>query len=374
MLGWEFPPNSVGGLGTHTYEIVKALAKKGVSVDLLLPFKEHYNIDGVEFDFVPVDFFTGSYSTFSGGIRSLVYGNLFSEIKGYTEGALRISATKKFDIIHANDWLTAMAGLEIKRASKKPLVLTMHSTEYDRTAGNPWDVIRKMEKAAIDGADLIIAVSERLKQELISMYSADPAKIRVIYNAIDFTKFGKVNVKRESKLILYVGRLSIQKGVDHLIRAFKIVSENDKDALLYIVGDGPELKSLIDLSISLGLADKVLFLGRVPDEEMEYLYSAASIFVMPSVSEPFGITALEAIASKTPTIISAQSGASEIIKNTIKVNFWDSNYMADTILGLLKYPHAKEIMSSEAYRELSGSTWENRADRFMEAYSTLTGQ
>lgn len=371
MLGWEFPPNSVGGLGTHTYEIVKALSKKGIKIRLLLPYEQHYPVDGVEFEAVPMNFVTGAYSTFSGSSGSRIYGDVASEIRSYAAGALLIAMRKDFDIIHANDWLTGIAGVEIKKKTGKPLVLTIHSTEYDRTAGHPWGFIRDAEKFAIDNADLVIAVSERLRQQLISVYKCDPDKITVIHNAIDASKFSGISSQNKPRILLYVGRLSIQKGIDHLIRAFKIVSGEDKDVLLYIAGEGPELKGLIELTMDLGLQDRVIFLGRVRDEEIEYLYSLASVFIMPSVSEPFGITALEAVASGTPTIISAQSGVSEILKNTIKVDFWDSQNMADAILGLLKYPSVKETMSSEAYKELSNMTWENRADRFIEVYKKI---
>ena len=246
---------------------------------------------------------------------------------------------------------------------------TIHSTEYDRTAGKPWERIAKEEKELIDNADVVVTVSRRLKEELIALYNADGKKVSVIYNAINREKFNGIKRDSNRKVVLYVGRLSVQKGIDNLIRAFKIVSKKNDDALLYIIGEGPELSNLINLSINLDLSDKVIFLGRVPDAEMEMLYSIANVFVMPSVSEPFGIVALEAIASNVPTIVSSQSGVSEIIKNTLTVNFWDTEQMADLILGLLEYSEINKEMAKNAYKELDSITWEKAAEKFIETYN-----
>ena len=217
-----------------------------------------------------------------------------------------------------------------------------------------------------------IRYRNRLKNEIIELYKVDPHKIKVIYNAIDKQKFNRNKINAGSKLVLYVGRLSIQKGVDHLIMAFKIVSDIDKDAILGIAGEGPELNNLINLTIDLNINNKVVFFGRVSDEELEQLYQIARVFVMPSVSEPFGITALESLASKTPTIISIQSGVSEVINNVFKINFWDSYQMADIILGILQYPAVGEEISRNAYNELMNITWENSAQKFIDLYNSLT--
>ncbi len=373
MLGWEFPPNSIGGLGTHTYELTKALANLGVSIKLVLPLKEHAYINGVEFELVPMDRVGGVYSIRSAEdlFGTNPYGNLFEEINKYVYNTTRITSGAKFDIIQANDWLTARAGLELKKLTGKPLIVTMHSTEYDRTAGNPWNFIVEEEKKAVHGADVVVTVSRRLKDQLVGLYGVSSEKIHVIHNAIDRTRFNHKGHANKPRIVLYTGRLSVQKGIDHLIRAFRIVADSDNDALLYIVGDGPEMKNLIELSIDLNLQDRVHFFGRVSDDEIEYLYSIADVYVMPSVSEPFGITALEAMASRTPTIISAQSGVSEVIKNTLKVDFWDSQQMADMILGILRYPAIDRTLSDEAYGELSYITWEESARKFIKLYREL---
>lgn len=373
LLGWEFPPQSVGGLGTHSYNIVKALSKRGVIVSVILPFKTHAKIKGVKFLTFESQLFNGVYSLSSkksnNKDRERLYRDVLNEVEEYKNKALELADKADFDVIHANDWVTGRAAIEIKKKTGKKLIATIHSTEYDRTAGKPWDRIAEEEKALIDNADIVVTVSMRLKEEIISLYKADEKKINIIYNAINKDKFKGIKKNGEQKVVLYVGRLSVQKGIDNLIKAFKIVSEKEDSALLYIVGEGPELPNLINLSIKLNLADKVIFLGRVPDEEIETLYSIANVFVMPSVSEPFGIVALEAIASNVPTIVSTQSGVSEIIRNTLKVDFWDTEQMADLILGVLDYNQINKEISKNAYRELENITWEKAAEKFIALYN-----
>ncbi len=373
LLGWEFPPQSVGGLGTHSYNIVKALSKRGVIVSVILPFKTHAKIKGVKFLTFESQLFNGIYSLSSkksnNKAQERLYRDVLNEVEEYKNKALELADKADFDVIHANDWVTGRAAIEIKKKTGKKLIATIHSTEYDRTAGKPWDRIAEEEKALIDNADIVVTVSMRLKEEIISLYKADEKKINIIYNAINKDKFKGIKKNGEQKVVLYVGRLSVQKGIDNLIKAFKIVSEKEDSALLYIVGEGPELPNLINLSIKLNLADKVIFLGRVPDEEIETLYSIANVFVMPSVSEPFGIVALEAIASNVPTIVSTQSGVSEIIRNTLKVDFWDTEQMADLILGVLDYNQINKEISKNAYRELENITWEKAAEKFIALYN-----
>ena len=369
FLGWEFPPQTVGGLGVHTYNIVKALNSLGVSVSLILPKGSYQKIDGVKFIILPTGVKFSVYSDRTKPIPFL-YNDLLGSVEKFAQEALDAARNEDFDVIQANDWLTAIAGIRIKQATHKPLVITIHSTEYDRTIGNPWKWISDIEKLAMNEADIVVTVSNRMKQEIISLYGINPEKIKVIYNAINRGSLQTDKFKQESELILYVGRLSIQKGVDHLIRAFKIVAENDPEAILGIAGDGPEMKNLIALSINLGLAGKVLFFGRVSDTELEQLYRMARVFVMPSVSEPFGITALESVASGTPTIISTESGVSEVLKNVFKVNFWDSNQIADIILGILKYPAVGEEIAKRAYNDISNITWENSARKFIGIYNS----
>ncbi len=372
FLGWEFPPHSVGGLGTHSYNLVRALAEKGIQMSVILPFRDYTKIDGIEFITFEGSSFASVYSLGKGQEKKdcqTLYMNVFNEVEEYRKKAVELSSKVEFDVIHANDWVTGRAAIEIKKKSGKKLVTTIHSTEYDRTAGNPWEEIAKEEKSIIDNSDIIVTVSRRLRDEIIRLYGVNENKIKIIYNAIERGRFNSLRKNQNRRIVLYVGRLSVQKGVDRLIMAFKTVIERRPDALLYIVGEGQEMPNLIRLSIDLGLADKVIFLGRAPDEDREFLYSIANVFVMPSVSEPFGIVALEAIASNVPTIVSLQSGVSEVIRNVLKVDFWDVQQMADMIIGLMEYGGINEELSKEAYRELNEITWGKAAEEFVNLYS-----
>ena len=370
FLGWEFPPRSVGGLGTHSYNIIKALVKRGVQVSIILPFTNHLKMEGVEFlTFESRASSVYNLSEAADNKNDVLYRDIFNEVEEYKNKAIELSSKTDFDVIHANDWVTGGAAIEIKNRTGKKLIATIHSTEYDRTAGKPWERISEEEKRLIDKADKVVTVSNRLKSEIMEIYGTDEKKINVIYNAINREDGASVKKKNiERKVVLYIGRLSVQKGIDNLIKAFKLVSEKDKGAVLYVVGEGSEMKNLIDLSINLELADKVIFLGRAPEKEVERLYSIAKVFVMPSVSEPFGIVALEAMSARVPTIISSQSGVSEVIKNTLKVDFWDIHQMADMIIGILKYGGIKEELSTHAYEELSKVSWEKAADEFIRLY------
>ncbi len=374
FLGWEFPPNSVGGLGTHSYNIVKALSKKKVKMDVIIPFKSYTNIEGVRF--LTFESSAGSiYRVFEkdkGHKESTLYKDIFNEVEEYKDMALQLSSKVNFDVIHANDWVTGRAAIELKKKTGKKLIVTIHSTEYDRTAGKPWKSIEEEEKRLLDYADSVVTVSNRLKSGIINLYGINEKKISVIYNAIEREKANSDKIiETERKVVLFIGRLSVQKGVDNLIRAFKIVSDKNKNAVLYIVGEGPEMRNLIDLSIKLDIHDKVIFLGRAPDKEVEKIYSVAKVFVMPSVSEPFGIVALEAMSAKVPTIISSQSGVSEVIRNAFKVDFWDIDQLADMIIGLLEYKGVGEEISSNAFKELDNLTWDKSADEFIKLYNNI---
>ncbi|EGD71903.1 MAG: Glycosyl transferase group 1 [Candidatus Parvarchaeum acidophilus ARMAN-5_'5-way FS'] len=373
FLGWEFPPHSVGGLGTHSYNIIKALVKKGIKINVIIPFKDIADIRGVNF----LSFTSKSSSIYNikktenvDEKESTLYNDVFNEVEEYKNMALKLSSNINFDVIHANDWVTGRAAIALKKKTGKKLIVTIHSIEYDRTAGNPWDSIAQEEKRLVEYADKVVTVSNRLKLEIMNLYHIDDKKISVIYNAVDSRS--KDLIKKNTtgrKVVLFIGRLSVQKGIDNLIRAFKLVSEKDKTAVLYIVGEGPELRNLIKLSIELDLADKVIFLGRAPDNEVETLYSVAKVFVMPSVSEPFGIVALEAISAKVPTIISSQSGVSEVIRNALTVDFWDVQQLADLILGFLDYKGIGEEISNNAYSELKNITWDKSASEFIKLYN-----
>jgi len=348
MLGWEFPPFRSGGLGTHCYHLTKSLASFGVKITFLMP-KNPFKIKSDFMKIVEIDpaLMIGPYS-FTEMVGENYGWNFFDDVWKYNALCVRYAMREDFDFIHCHDWLTSIAGVEIKKRTGKPLVLTMHSTEYDRTGSlspNKWIVDR--EANAVRVADVIIAVSEMMKRQLIERYNADPNKIVVIYNAIDYDNWAASEVRRvfpDKKIVLFMGRLTIQKGPDFFLKAAKKVLEKNQDVRFVIGGKGDMLPQIIREAVAMGIADKVMFLGYVPESELPRLYASADVFVLSSVSEPFGITVLEAIASKTPTVISKQSGVRELVKNTFTVDFWDVNEMANKILALVTYPSLHKTM------------------------------
>jgi len=252
-------------------------------------------------------------------------------------------------------------------------VLTMHSTEYDRNPV-PWNWISDIESHGVKTADRIIAVSGKMKALLSEKFNADPGRVSVIYNGIDVAKYRKKdNGVRKEKLVLFLGRLTHQKGPEQFLRAAKKVLKHERNARFLVVGEGGLLPRLISLSIELGIADKVSFWGFVPEEEKRSIYSMCDAYVMPSVSEPFGISALEAMASGTPCIISKNSGVSEIAKNCLLVDFWDVDEMASQILALLRYPSMSRVMSSHEMKDAEGLGWQETAKKTIRVYNEVLG-
>jgi glycosyltransferase involved in cell wall biosynthesis len=377
MLGWEFPPAKTGGLGTHCYELVKNLGSKGVNVILLIPKRSQNikrNIPNVEIEeigsvpIMPYNSTRESTLTFEKG-----YGwNFFKEVEIFNKKCVEAALRKKFDIIHCHDWITMRAGMEIKRITGKPLIVTIHSTEYDRTANiYPLSEIVEIEKRGIREADLVITVSKQMKQQLIERYGADERKIRVIYNGIDISKYFGLTNKERKNIVLFLGRLTNQKGPWFFLHTAKKVLEKKENVLFVVAGQGEKLPELIKQSVELGIADHVLFTGYLTEEEVNYAYAKADVYVMPSVAEPFGITALEAIASGTPVIISKNAGVAEEIKHCFKVDFWDTNEMANKILGILDYPVLGECMRKNGYSEIKKFGWERTADQTIDVYRCL---
>ena len=377
MLGWEFPPAKTGGLGTHCYELVKNLGSKSVNVILLIPKRSQnakHSIPNVEIEEVgsvplmPYNSTRESTVTFEKG-----YGwNFLKEVEVFNKKCVEAALKKKFDMVHCHDWMTINAGIEIKKRTGKPLVFTMHSTEYDRTANiYPMKDIVEIERKGMQEADLVITNSKQMKQQLIERYGIDEKKIRVIYNGINASKYFGLTPKQRKNIVLFLGRLTIQKGPWFFLHAAKKVLEKKNDVTFVIAGQGDKMAELIKQSIDMGIGDHVLFTGYLTEEEINYAYSMADVYVMPSVAEPYGITALEAVASGTPVIISKNAGVAEEIKHCFKVDFWDIHEMADKILGILKYPVLGECMRRNCYSEIKKFGWERTADQTMDVYRSL---
>jgi glycosyltransferase involved in cell wall biosynthesis len=374
MIGWEFPPAKTGGLGTHCYELVKNLSKKGVGVTLLIPKRTEnvkHDIPNVEIIEVgstalnPYNTTKADNKTFEKG-----YGwNFFEEVKAFNRKCVEVAKNKKFDVIHCHDWMTSSAGLELRKITGKKMVFTVHSTEFDRTANiYPMNFVVDIEKKGIHESDLIITVSEGMKKQLIDRYGADEKKINVIYNGIDSSKYFGLTKKDSNGTVLFLGRLTNQKGTWFFLHAAKKVLEKKKDVTFIVAGQGEQMPEMIKLAINLNIMNRFIFTGYLPEDEVLRAYAAADVYVMPSVSEPFGITALEAIASGTPVIVSKNAGVAEKIVHCFKVDFWDTHEMANKIIGLLKYSVLKECMRKNCYKEINNFGWDRVADQTIGVY------
>jgi glycosyltransferase involved in cell wall biosynthesis len=377
MLGWEFPPAKTGGLGTHCFELVKNLGLNNVSVTLLIPKRNSgskHNLKNVEIEEVgSVSIMPYNTTKESTTIFEKGYGwNFFKEVEVYNKKCVEIAMKKNFDLIHCHDWITINAGIEIKKRTGKPLVFTVHSTEYDRTANiYPLDYIVETEKRGVREADTVITVSKSMKSQLVERYGADPKKIKVIYNGINASKYFGLTPKERKNIVLFFGRLTNQKGPYFFLQTAKEVLEKRNDVTFVVAGEGDNLPQLIKQSLDLRIADHVIFTGYLTEEEVNYAYAASDVYVMPSVSEPYGITALEAIASGTPVIVSKNAGVAEEIKHCFKVDFWDTHEMADKILGILNYKVLGECMRRNSYNEIKNFGWERTANQTIEAYRGL---
>ncbi len=369
MVGWEFPPFHSGGLGVHCYELAKELTRMGHRLTFLTPFPGPFApVSGVTFihpgdpaqGSVP---YPGAYEVTPGTIEP-------PTIATYNAWVASRTGLGRFDIVHVHDWFGTEGARTLARALGVPLVQTIHSTEYDRSLGHPWSEILAREQIGIDSADRIIAVSRHLKAQLVERYRADPLKVKVIYNAV--RPSARLERLSQSKgMVLYLGRLAAMKGVDTFLRAAARVAAFNDDTLFVVAGEGPEYPRLVTLAAHLGIGDRVLFLGRVTEDERAVLLSSASVFVLPSVVEPFGIAALEAMAAGVPAIVSKTSGVAEISGAVFAVDFWDIDEFASRIGELLEYPTLRQTMGEMGRWDAIREGWPERALQTVGVYAEL---
>lgn len=402
-FGWELAPVLSGGLGVVCRDLTEALVSKDVKITFVVPKLPHtflhsgfnlVNASSISLDEELLKTINIStpllpYDTSACKIQNCInskfkydqdlYGvNLLEEVECYAMTAAKIAATEPHDIIHAHDWMTGIAALKAKKVSGKPIVFHVHSTEYDRTANNPRPAIMEYEKLALEGADRIIAISEYTKKIVVEKYHINPNKISIVHNAINTDdmndSLNKLDTKVRDKMVLFLARLTIQKGADYLLQAAQKVLQKKRNVKFVIVGKGPMLSKLVDMSFELGINKQVIFAGSMNHEDVDQAYKRADLFVMPSVSEPFGLTCLEAIKNGTPVLISKQSGASEVIKNALKVDFWDVDTMASKILSVLEHDSLATTLTENGFRDLRKLTWNGQADKVVEIYHELISE
>ena len=424
MFGWEFPPHIAGGLGTACYGIVKGLSHCGVSTMFVMPsasgdedqsaaqiinasdvpvqITDTMNVDDfldkVQFVHIgtnmvpyldPAEFHTlveedrrrqvrdfsvhyGHTYKFSGKYGS----NLMEEVARYAMvgGTIAMTHKDEFDVIHAHDWLTYMAGIAAKRLSGKPLVVHVHATSFDRSSDNNIDTrVYDIEKRGMEAADKVITVSDLTRNIVITKYGIDPSKVVTVHNAVDFSGRSNVNVERgvKDKVVTFLGRITFQKGPEYCIEAAAKVLKRCDNVRFVMAGSGDMMNRSIRQVARLGISDRFHFTGFLRGKEVQEMFALSDVYVMPSVSEPFGISPLEAMRTGVPSVISKQSGAAEVLKYAFKVDFWDVDAMADEIYALLKYPALANFASKYGFDEVNTLKWNNAAVKIKNVYESV---
>ena len=424
MFGWEFPPHIAGGLGTACYGIVKGLAYNGVETIFVMPsasgdedqnvaeiinasdvavdFPESFDVgeflDRIQFLHIgtnmlpyldPQEFHAlveedrkrqekdfrisfGQKYKFSGK-----YGtSLMEEVARYAMvgGAIAMKYNGRFDVIHAHDWLTYNAGIAAKRLTGKPLVVHVHATSFDRSGDQNIDTrVYDIEKTGMEQADRVITVSDLTRNIVITKYGIDPDKVVTVHNAVDFSGRDNMQVERgvKDKVVTFLGRITFQKGPEYFIEAAAKVLKRTKNVRFVMAGSGDMMNRCIRHVARLGVSDRFHFTGFLRGAEVQRMFALSDVYVMPSVSEPFGISPLEAMRTNVPSVISKQSGAAEVLRYAFKVDFWDVDAMADQIYALLNYPALAGFAAKYGYEEVNELKWNNATSRMKAVYESL---
>lgn len=423
MFGWEFPPHIAGGLGTACYGIVKGLAYNGVQTLFVMPSasgdEDQSAARIISASDVPVESFGSTVDEFLDKVKFVRIGsnmipyvdpeefhemveserrlqsenltkcigtkfrfsgrygsNLMEEVAHYAMvgGTIAMEHKDEFDIIHAHDWLTYLAGIAAKELTGKPLVVHVHATSFDRGTEDQIDSrVYDIEKRGMMAADKVIAVSDLTRNIVINKYGIDPEKVVTVHNAVDFS--GRENVKVErgvrDKVVTFLGRITFQKGPEYFIEAAAKVLKRTKGVRFVMAGSGDMMNRCIRHVAKLGISDRFHFTGFLRGAEVQKMFAMSDVYIMPSVSEPFGISPLEAMRSNVPAIISNQSGAAEVLKYAFKVDFWDVDAMADDIYALLKYPALADFAAREGYEEVNRLKWNIATAKLKNIYESV---
>ena len=428
MFGWEFPPHIAGGLGTACYGMTRGLARNGVEGVFVMPraygdedqrfvrvvnasdvetigtrdheFSEELlekvsfiHIDSNMLPYISPEEYAAYHDEFVRSGRthewtdvwkqrytfSGKYGaNLMEEVARYAMVAAQVAKDLEgqFDVIHAHDWLTYFAGIAAKRVSGKPLVVHMHATEFDRSGENINRRVYAIEKAGMQAADRVIAVSELTRRIVIGKYGIPADKVVTVHNAVRFGESEEAAPERavKDKVVTFLGRITYQKGPDYFVEAAAKVLQRVSDVRFVMAGSGDLMNHVVRRVAQLGIADRFHFTGFLKGGEVQRMFRLSDVYVMPSVSEPFGISPLEAMRSGVPVIISRQSGVAEVLDYAIKVNYWDVDALADAIYGLLTYPALGRMFASKGLEEVTGLKWTNAAAKIKTVYETVVAE
>jgi glycogen(starch) synthase len=299
-------------------------------------------------------------------------GDMFSEVQRYALLATEIARQETFDVVHAHDWMTFPAGLAVAALKNVPLIVHVHSTEFDRSGLHVDQRIYDIERRGMHGAMKVVAVSYLTKNQITHQYGVDPSKVEVVYNAIETSTNGfdeeKYSIHKDEKIVLFLGRITMQKGPEYFLAAAKKVLEVMDNVKFVMAGSGDMIRRTIEMAASMGIGHKVLFTGFLRGGDVEKVFKMADLYVMPSVSEPFGIAPLEAMSHDVPVIISKQSGVSEVLTHALKVDFWDVNEMANKIVAVLKHPPLASTLREHGSFEVRRLQWVDAARQCVQIY------
>ena len=401
MFGWEFPPHILGGLGTASFGLTKGMSKQE-DVDITFCIPKPWGDEDQSFlkligmNSVPVvwkdvswDQVYNKVGTYMDpqlyyDLRHHIYGdfnyvntnelgciefsgiypdNIYEEINNYSIVAGIVARQQDFDIIHSHDWLTYSAGTHAKQVSGKPLVIHVHATDFDRSRGNVNPDVYGLEKNGMDHADHIMCVSELTRQIVIEKYFQHPSKVSVVHNAVEPLSQEILDLeapaKTKDKIVTFLGRITMQKGPEYFVEAAAEVLKKVKNVRFVMAGSGDMMNDMIHLVAERGIADRFHFPGFMKGTQVYEVLKTSDVYVMPSVSEPFGISPLEAMQCSVPTIISKQSGCSEILSKCIKTDYWDIHAMADAIYSICTYPGLYNYLKEEGRKEVDEIKWED---------------
>lgn len=415
MFGWEFPPHILGGLGTASYGLTKGMWECG-NMDITFVIPKPFGDEDKSFakiigaSQVPIAWRDVSREYVDSRIgnvmnpdeyyrlRDHIYAdfnymllndlgciefsgkypeNLLEEINNYSICAGVIARTEEFDVIHSHDWLTYPAGIHAKQVTGKPLVIHVHATDFDRSRGNVNPTVFNIERDGMLNADHIITVSNLTRNTVIEKYGIDPAKVTTVHNAVTPLSEELLNVnppRSKDKVVTFLGRITMQKGPEYFVEAAARVLKNNKNVRFVMAGSGDMMDKMISLAAQRGIADRFHFPGFQKGKQVYEMLKASDVYVMPSVSEPFGISPLEAMQMGVPSIISKQSGCAEILDNVIKTDYWDIDSMADAINSIVTYPAMHKQLQDDGLAEVNKITWDKAGQKVINIYNQVLGR
>lgn len=421
MFGWEFPPHITGGLGTACFGLTKGLAKHDVEILFVVPkaygdeseeavrllnasevtididkeetreYWERVQYMEVGSNIIPYvgpeqfTVITEEQRKVNETFRSPVFSqkyefsgkygtNLMEEVARYALVGSAIATKHDFDIIHAHDWLTYAAGVAAKETTGKPLVVHMHATEFDRTGENVNPEVYALERRGMEAADMVITVSNLTRKIVVERYGIDPRKVTTVHNAVgpvDKSGLELPEKQVKEKVVTFLGRITFQKGPEYFVEAAYKILQRDNKVRFVMAGTGDLLNKMVQRVAQLRIGHKFHFTGFLKGDDVDRLFAMTDVFVMPSISEPFGIVPLEAMRSNVPVVISKQSGVAEVLRHALKVDFWDVDGMADAIYGLCHYNALSETFIKEGKEEVDNLKWSNAAKLVKEVYETV---